>query len=225
MQWMMTGTVSRMAIRPDHRCTVASQAAPAGRRIRAAVASWTHANTTAPVDSQALAYSGLEKPPTSMANPVGWCSLAYTPSRTATAQPPSRETTIGVANWPLAGPAVVCSLVIAEPSSHTGWFWPPRARRGRSRADDGVRAGDERGREARAVEREAAVAEVERRGRELGGPLHGHPDLGAVGQHGPADPGGEPVDLDPGLVDAGRVRGQLGREREGLPGARRDRAE
>src|ERR1700678_4245427 len=98
----------------------------------------------------------------SRANPVGWCTLAYTPSAIATAQPPSREMTIGVASRSRAGLAVVCSLVIAEVSSRTVGFSSLRIRRGRSWADDGAGAGDERGRETGAADGEAVIAEVER---------------------------------------------------------------
>jgi ABC-type proline/glycine betaine transport system substrate-binding protein len=95
--------VSRIAIRPDQRCTVAIQAGAACRVIRAAVMSWTTANTTAAVVSQALAYNGEEKPPTSSAYLVGWCSLAYKPSTRATPQPLSRATRSGLAYWSRAG--------------------------------------------------------------------------------------------------------------------------
>src|SRR5580658_9360552 len=122
MQWMMTGTVSRIAIRPDQRCTVAIQAGAPGRTIRAPVASWTIANTTAMVVSQALAYNGEEKPPTSSAYVVGWCSLAYRPSARATPQPLSRTTRSGLAYWSRAGYAATGSLVIARLLSQAGWL-------------------------------------------------------------------------------------------------------
>src|SRR5271157_3695539 len=103
MQWMMTGTVSRIAIRPDQRCTTGIQAGAPLRTIRVPVTSWTTANTAAAVVSQALAYNGEEKPPTSSAYLLGWCSLAYAPSTTATAQPLSKATTSGLAYWSRAG--------------------------------------------------------------------------------------------------------------------------
>src|ERR1700689_4218443 len=122
MQWMMTGTVSRIAIRPDQRCTVAIQAGALGRMIRVPVISWTIANTTAMVVSQALAYNGEEKPPTSSAYLVGWCSLAYKPSTKATAQPLSRASRSGLAYWSRAGYAATGSLVITRFLTQAGWF-------------------------------------------------------------------------------------------------------
>src|SRR5580704_1868873 len=202
MQWTMTGTVSRIAIRPDQRCTTGIQAGAAPRIIREPVTSWTTANTAAAVVSQALAYSGEEKPATSSAYLVGWCSPAYSPSTRATAQPLSRATTSGLAYWSRARGTAVCSLVIAHVPFARRVVFPPRVRRGRSWADDGVLAGDGRGLKAAAVEGEATVAEVERRRGVPGLTGHGHSELGPVREHRPADPGGQPVDGDPRLVDA-----------------------
>src|SRR5271170_8282879 len=116
MHWMMTGTVSRIAIRPDQRCRAVIQAAGAGRRvIREPVMSCTMANTTAAVVSQALAYSGEEKPATSREYLAGWCSRAYSPSARATAQPLSRATRRGLAYWSRAGETAAVWLVTGSP--------------------------------------------------------------------------------------------------------------
>src|SRR5688500_2002324 len=88
---MATGTASRNAIRPDHRCNapIHDGAAMPGTfpYITSAETSWTTANVAAPVVSHVLAASGPEKPAMLPAMFVGSCSFPYTPSATATAAP------------------------------------------------------------------------------------------------------------------------------------------
>src|SRR5580693_2903950 len=218
MQWMRTGTVSRIATRPDQRCTVAVHAGADARNIRVPVTTWTMANTTANVVSQAFAYSGEENPAMSRENPLGWCTLAYTPIARATAQPPSSAMMSGLAYLSRVGPTAVSGGMVVigrAPPAHGDGSW----------AHDGVVTGDRRGLEAGAAVGEGESGEVERRRGAVGIPGHGHPGLRPVGQHRPADPGRQPVDQDPGLEHPGRVRGQLRGEREAVSRLRRDRAE
>src|SRR5215470_7242110 len=68
MQCTTTGTVSRIAIRPEDRCRGAIQEAASRLPARRPVPTCTTANAVANVVSQALAYSALEKPTMSRAN-------------------------------------------------------------------------------------------------------------------------------------------------------------
>ena len=77
-QCTATITVMMNAIRPDHRCrppiqdgAVIHDTFPYMTREEP---SWTSANTTATVASQAFTVAGLENPMTSTATPVGGCS-------------------------------------------------------------------------------------------------------------------------------------------------------
>src|SRR3954447_1309776 len=82
---------SRNAIRPDHRWAVPIQlgVGTAGSLpyITNADSSWKTASRAAPDASHTFTVSGLEKPATFTAMPVGSCRLPATPRATDTAAP------------------------------------------------------------------------------------------------------------------------------------------
>src|SRR4029079_10810543 len=87
-----TGTTSRNAIRPDHRCSGETQ--PGVRftpgslpHMASAETSCTSANRKAPEASHTLTVSGLVKPGRVNAISVAVCTRPYTPSATETAAP------------------------------------------------------------------------------------------------------------------------------------------
>src|SRR5262245_12855777 len=88
---MATGTDARNATRPDHRWNVPIQDGALMNDtlpyMTSAEPSCSRAPTAATVASQTLTVSGLEKPATLTAIPVGVCVLPYIPSVSATAPP------------------------------------------------------------------------------------------------------------------------------------------
>ena len=102
---------------------------------------------------------------------MGWCSLAYSPSTRATAQPLSRATRSGqgVLVAGRVGGRLLARHRAGPPPASCGSPGPG------SRADHGVVAGDGGGRETGAAHGEAVVAQVERRRGVLGRAGDGQP--------------------------------------------------